>query len=288
MSRRKSEIRAGNPAAPLAPDAAEIAAFREVVLDFFATQGRTLPWRETRDPYAILVSEIMLQQTQVDRVKEKYREFLAQFPTLEALAAAELSLVLSVWQGLGYNRRALALKNCAQAVVERLDGKLPADIAQLESLPGIGPYTARAVAAFAFGIPSPFIETNIRSVFILHFFPGAESVHDRDLLPLVEATLLRDRAREWYYALMDYGAMLKRTRVNPGRQSAHHVRQSPFRGSNRERRSLILRNILASPGITHNELAHALPDQAESLAGNLERLEREGFIRREQGGFVIS
>ncbi|GFO60126.1 endonuclease III [Geomonas silvestris] len=279
--------RAPGPASGAVPDAADVAAFREVVLDFYAAQGRTLPWRETRDPYAILVSEIMLQQTQVDRVREKYREFLGEFPTLEALAAAELSRVLTVWQGLGYNRRAVALKNCAQAAVEQLGGKLPADIARLESLPGIGPYTARAVAAFAFDIPSAFIETNIRSVFILHFFPGAESVHDRELLPLVEAALVRERPREWYYALMDYGAMLKKTRVNPSRQSAHHVRQSPFRGSNRERRSLILRSILASPGITQKDLVRALPEQEESLAGNLERLEREGFIRRERGGFVI-
>jgi len=273
-------------AAPV--DAAELASFREVVYDYYRRHGRSLPWRETRDPYAILVSEIMLQQTQVDRVREKYREFLEAFPTLADLAGADLTQVLSVWRGLGYNRRALALKNCARAVVESQGGRLPAAIDQLEALPGIGHYTARAVAAFAFDIPSAFIETNIRSVFLLHFFPGGESVHDRELLPLVEAALDREEPRAWYYALMDYGAMLKKTRVNPSRQSAHHVRQSPFRGSNRERRSLILQSILATPGITRGELERALPEVVESLALNLEQLEREGFIRRDSGGFVIA
>lgn len=274
-------------AAPPQVDAGEIVAFRELVHDYYLRSGRSLPWRETADPYAILLSEIMLQQTQVDRVREKYWEFLAAFPTLESLAAAELAQVLSVWQGLGYNRRAVALKNCAQAVVERFAGRLPAEVALLESLPGIGPYTARAVAAFAFGILSAFIETNIRSVFILHFFPGRESVRDSEILPLIEAALDRERPRDWYYALMDYGSMLKRTRTNPSRMSAHHVRQSPFRGSNRERRSLILRSILAAPGITEAELTRALPEAADSLARNLEHLEREGFIRREAGGFLI-
>ena len=265
----------------------ELAAFRQLIYQHYYSNGRELPWRETYDPYAILVSEIMLQQTQVDRVREKYREFLASFPGFEQLARAELSRVLSVWQGLGYNRRAVSLRLCAQTVVERFAGVLPEKIGDLESLPGIGPYTARAVAAFAFGEPTAFIETNIRSVFIHHFFADGEAVRDSEILPLVELTLDREKPREWYYALMDFGAMLKKTRSNPGRLSAHHVRQSPFRGSNREQRSQLLRSILAAPGTSEAELIGALAAEAASVSKNLEQLEREGVIRKESGRFSI-
>jgi len=273
--------------AGLLDDAAEVAAFRETVFDYYERNGRRLPWRETFDPYEILVSEIMLQQTQVDRVREKYREFLAAFPSFRELAAAQLSQVLSVWQGLGYNRRAVSLRLCAQTVVEQCAGSLPDEIRLLEVLPGIGPYTARAVAAFAFGVPTAFIETNIRSVFILHFFPGRACVRDSEILPLVDRALDRERPRDWYYALMDYGAMLKKTRDNPSRMSAHHTRQSPFRGSNREKRSLILKSILAAPGISEAELVGALAAEAGTIAKNLQQLEREGFIRQECGRFSI-
>ena len=269
-------------------DEIAVAGFRQLIFDYYLNQGRRLPWRETFDPYAILVSEIMLQQTQVDRVREKYREFLAAFPGFDQLAQAELSRVLSLWQGLGYNRRAVSLRLCAQAVVEQHAGRLPREIGLLETLPGIGAYTARAVAVFAFGEPTPFIETNIRSVFIHHFFPGREAVKDCEILPLVERTLDRERPRDWYYALMDFGAMLKKTGANPSRKSAHHARQSPFKGSNRERRSQILRSILAAPGVSEAELASAhTGSEASSLRRNLLQLEREGFIRQERGGYSI-
>jgi len=271
----------------LACDDHVVASFRQLIYRYYRGHRRSLPWRETFDPYALLVSEIMLQQTQVDRVREKYREFLAAFPGFDQLARAELAQVLSVWQGLGYNRRAVSLRLCAQAVVERHAGVLPAEIGALEALPGIGPYTARAVAAFAFGIATPFIETNIRAVFIHHFFPGKEAVRDSEILPLVQRTLDREEPRDWYYALMDFGAMLKKTRVNPSRQSAHHARQSPFRGSNREQRSLILRSVLAEPGITQAELVSALAVEAASVGRNLQQLELEGFIRQECGRFFI-
>jgi A/G-specific adenine glycosylase len=265
----------------------EIVSFQQLIYGYYREHGRSLPWRETFDPYAILVSEVMLQQTQVDRVREKYRAFLAAFPGFADLARAELSQVLSVWQGLGYNRRAVSLRLCAQAVVERFAGSLPEKIEDLESLPGIGPYTARAVAAFAFGRSMPFIETNIRSVFIHHFFPDRDAVKDSEILPLVECTLDSQRPRDWYYALMDFGAWLKKTRGNPSRMSAHHVRQSPFRGSNREQRSLILRSILAAPGVTEAELVKALAGEAASVSRNLMQLECEGFIRQECGRFAI-
>jgi A/G-specific adenine glycosylase len=266
----------------------EIAAFQQTIRNYYFEHRRSLPWRETRDPYAILVSEIMLQQTQVDRVRDKYLAFLGTLPTFQALAEADLSQVLSLWQGLGYNRRALSLRLCALSVVESYGGELPRDIRELESLPGIGPYTARAVAAFAFGKATPLIETNIRSVFIHHFFPEHDAVPDGEILPLVEVTLDRDEPREWYYALMDYGSMLKRTGSNPGRRSAHHATQSPFRGSNRERRSLILRTILATPGITKAEVMESVPAEAAAVERNLQQLQREGFIRQDSGSYWVS
>lgn len=261
-----------------------IAAFRRTVRAFYRANPRPLPWRETADPYAILVSEIMLQQTQVDRVKGKYAAFLALFPDFAALAGAPLQAVLAAWQGLGYNRRAVHLHACAKEVAGRRGGILPIAVAELEKLPGIGPYTARAIAAFAFREPTVFIETNIRTVFIHHFFADRQGVKDREIIPLVAATLDRTHPRDWYYALMDYGVMLKKAHANPGRKSAHHVRQSPFRGSNRELRSHILQAILAAPGVTEDELVALLGAAAGTVLTNLERMEKEGFIRRGEGG----
>lgn len=262
--------------------------FRQIVYDHYQRHGRTLPWRETRDPYSILVSEIMLQQTQVDRVTGKYMSFLSAFPDFRSLAAAPLDAVLAAWQGLGYNRRALNLKRCAEAVMADHDGTLPPSIPELEKLPGIGHYTARAVAAFAFSIPSAFIETNIRAVYIHHFFNDSEKVHDREIFPLVEGALDHGNPREWYYALMDYGAHLKRLHGNPSRRSAHHATQSPFRGSNRELRSLILKAILDRPGITLEEITAFLNKPQDSVLSNLKQMEAEGFIAKRKGRLFIA
>jgi len=262
-------------------------AFRQTIYDRYHANPRPMPWRETRDPYRILVSEIMLQQTQVERVKAKYDQFLAAFPTLAVLASAPLEEVLRVWQGLGYNRRAIALKRCAEEIVTNHDGQFPLQIAELESLPGIGPYTARAVAAFAFGVAEPFIETNIRTVFIHFFFHSREKIADRLIMPLVAATLDCANPREWYYALMDYGVMLKQLHPNPGRRSSHHVRQSPFKGSNRELRSRILRAILDQPGITAPKLASMLTADQEQVDRNLLALVREGFAEKQGCRFTI-
>ncbi len=258
-----------------------------MVRAWYRANGRPLPWRETRDPYAILVSEIMLQQTQVDRVRSKYAEFLGLFPDFTTLARAPLEAVLAAWQGLGYNRRAIALKKCAETVVERWGGTLPTAVESLESMPGIGPYTARAIAAFAFGRSTVFIETNIRTVFIHSFFHDRQGVHDREIVPLVAQTLDRRNPRDWYYALMDYGVTLKKAHANPGRRSVHHTRQPPFKGSNRELRSQILRAVLATPGITEAELVEALAAEPEKVRANLLRMEREGFVAEENGTLSV-
>jgi len=223
--------------------------FRKIIWDHFRTEGRDLPWRRTADPYRVLVSEIMLQQTQVARVVPKYTEFVKRFPTFRALAKAPVRAVLSLWQGLGYNRRALMLQRCAQAIVADAPGPLP----------GVGPYTAGAVLAFAFNKPAVIIETNIRRVYLHHYFPGRRDISDRQLLPIIERTLDQKRPRQWYWALMDYGAYLATQIENPNRRSRHYSKQSTFEGSNRQLRGRVLRALLAGkplpPGARTRKIA---------------------------------
>jgi A/G-specific adenine glycosylase len=264
-----------------------VGAFQKQIYSRYHSTPRPMPWRTTRDPYHILTAEVMLQQTQVERVKIKYAEFLSAFPTLKDLASAPLADVLRIWQGLGYNRRAIALKRCAEEIISRHDGQFPRDTGELESLPGIGPYSARAVAAFAFGIAEPLIETNIRTVFIHFFFHGRDKVCDREIMPLVAATLDRQNPREWYYALMDFGVWLKQLHPNPGRRSSHHVQQSRFEGSNRQLRSRLLRSVMAGPGIYAAELADQLCVVQGDVERNLAAMEREGFLCQTSGRYMV-
>ena len=269
-----------------------LAAFQAEVKEHYRHNRRELPWRLTHDPYAILVSEVMLQQTQVARVLEKYRLFIAQFPTVVTLARAEFGGVLEAWSGLGYNRRALALHRTAKIIVDEHGGRVPDSVVELRRLPGIGAATAAAVSAFAFGRPEPFIETNIRSAFIHFFFQDLDGVADADILPLVEATVDRDDPREWFYALMDYGVWVKRTFGNPSRRSKHHAVQSPFAGSRREMRARVLQALLSiAPSAGHPSAVRDMlpgpqrdPDQVLSV---LEDLVREGFLEKEGEAYRI-
>jgi len=262
--------------------------FRRLIYDHYEREGRRFPWRQTRDHYRILVSEIMLQQTQTNRVVEKYAEFIAAFPDISALARAPLRSILSVWQGLGYNRRALCLKELAETVVARHEGRIPGTVEELKKLPGLGPATAASVAAFAFNRPVVFLETNIRTVFIHHFFPGKGKVSDTEILPLAEAVLDRENPRRWYNALMDYGAMLKKTGANPGRRSAHYTRQAPFQGSDRQIRGRIVRLLTGHPSLTGNELIEKLDDEPRRVRHILDKLVREGLVREEKQRYRIS
>ena len=225
--------------------------FQKVVWNYYKTSGRNnLPWRKNINPYRIWVSEVMLQQTQVDRVIGFFDAWMNQFPTVQKLADASQIDVLKQWKGLGYNSRAIRMKQAAQVVVNNYKGKFPNDYSEIQKLPGIGPYTAGAILAFANSQPISIIETNIRRVFIHHFFSDHVDIHDEDILKLVDRTLDMKNPREWYWALMDYGSFLGRTlnikgkKYNPNVQSKHYTKQSKFEGSDREIRSNILRLLL--------------------------------------------
>lgn len=246
-----------------------------------------LPWRHTTDPYCIYVSEVMLQQTQVPRVIEKYPAFVGAFASWKALATAPLDRVLAAWQGLGYNRRAKFLHLAAARVVGEHDGVLPDDPAVLATLPGIGPATAASIATFAFNRPTVFIETNIRAVFIHHFFEGREGVGDDEILPLVKRTLDSQSPGRWYSALMDYGTSLKKAHGNPARRSRHHVRQSRFEGSDRQIRGAILRQLLEAERMGATALAQQIgtePERLERIAG---AMAAEGLIQMDRGVYWV-
>ncbi|MBN8547723.1 MAG: A/G-specific adenine glycosylase [Deltaproteobacteria bacterium] len=255
--------------------------FQKKILAHFRDQGREFPWRTTRDPYRILVSEVMLQQTQTERVRSKYIEFLDCFPSFTALAQASRADVLKAWQGLGYNRRALALHACAKEVLSRPGGTLPRDRDALLALPGIGPYTASAVACFSWSERSAFIETNIRTVFIHEFFPKRRKVADSEILELIAETLPRRDVRSWYYALMDYGAWLKRSGRKFNSRSAHYVKQSAFEGSHRQLRGRILRELTRTSGLTIHALHKVIARPKAEVLSTIDALVAEGFLVRE-------
>lgn len=253
------------------------AVFRRLVIRYYRACARNLPWRLAPTPYRVLVSEIMLQQTQVPRVRLFFPRFLTAFPSFSALARAPLAAVLQAWNGLGYNRRALALQRIAQIVTSTYAGRLPSDPALLARLPGIGPATAASIAAFAFNRPTLFLETNIRAVFIHYFFPHKKSVDDAQLIPLLALTLDRKNPRRWYNALMDLGTAIKETYGNPTRRSNAYRPQSPFSGSSRQLRGLVLRALLSRPASLTSlaSFCHTSPPILRSI---LDSLIRDGLI----------
>ena len=267
---------------------AGIEEFRQMVLSYYEQHGRDMPWRHTQDPYHILVSEIMLQQTQVERVTKKYPEFLHVFPDFATLAVAPLGEILAVWQGMGYNRRAISLQKCAIRVLKEYDGLLPSDIETLATFPGIGRATASSIAAFAFNMPVVFIETNIRRVFIHFFFTGEKTVSDEEILPIVGQALYRKNPRVWYWALMDLGSALKKTVANPNRRSAHYTKQAPFEGSDRKIRGTIIRMVLTEPGISEKKFMDICNDDPTRIKKVLCTLQSEGFLIRNKDRFFVS
>jgi A/G-specific adenine glycosylase len=239
--------------------------FRNIIYRIYRQNGRDfMPWRSTHNPYHILVSEIMLQQTQIERVLNKYPLFITKFPDFRSLARARLRSLYTVWQGMGYNRRALALKEIARTVIKPpYRGMLPS-----------------AVAAFAFNQPVVFIETNIRRVFIHFFFREQDKVTDHEIIPLIERALDRNDPRNWYYALMDYGSALRNLKENPNKKSTRYKKQSPFAGSNRQMRGKILHLLSEQHNLTAKGLAGQLNTSCDKIREIINSLCREGFIKK--------
>ena len=265
-----------------------IQVFQDIIYSYFKQHGRKFPFRDKIKPYYVLISEIMLQQTQTSTVSEKFLNFIKSFPDFEALSKAPKQKLLKAWQGLGYNRRAIALKTIAEKVVNEYDGKLPDSVETLKKLPQIGKNTAGAIVAFAFNKPTYFIETNIRRVFIYFFFSNKKNVDDKEIISLVEATADNEEPRKWYYALMDYGVMLKKTHPELNKRSAHYRKQAQFKGSNREIRGKILKILLNKKEILMTELETQLNVENKRLISILKQLEKEGFIENNKKVIKIS
>jgi A/G-specific adenine glycosylase len=258
------------------------------MFSYYKQYGREFPFREKIDPYHVVVSEVMLQQTQTGTVSEKFLNFIRLFPDFEALAKAPLKKVLKAWQGLGYNKRAIGLQKTAKLIVKEHHGKVPKSRKTLKTLPYIGKATSGSILAFAFNKPEPFIETNIRRVFIYFFFPAKKKVSDADILPLVDKTLDRENPRKWYYALMDYGVMLKQRHPELTKRSSKYRKQKPFKGSNREVRGKLLKSFLSGQGLTEEQVLQKLPFDARRIKKVLKQLIKEGFIKREKNIYRVS
>ncbi|UCC17477.1 MAG: hypothetical protein JSU58_02730 [Dehalococcoidales bacterium] len=260
--------------------------FQAVIKDYYREHGRIFPWRDTTDPYHILVSEFMLQQTQTSRVVEKYIEFITTFPDVFQLARSPFREVLRVWQGLGYNRRALALHQTAAKITDRYNGRVPDDPTLLRQLPGVGEYTSAAMMAIAFNKPAIVIDTNIRTVYLYFFFNKVGTVGKSEVVPLIKATLDYDSPREWYYALFDYGAMLKRE--NKDLEAGKRRKQGTFRGSDRELRGIILRLLLDTEVMTEDQLLDRLPTDNNRVRRIIAQLDQEGLLDNSDGFVRIS
>lgn len=215
--------------------------FQQMIWEKGRELYRAMPWRQDTRAYYVLVSELMLQQTQVDRVVPKFEAFIERFPDEATLALASLGEVLALWSGLGYNRRAKFLHEAAKMIMTDFDGAFPRSYEQLVKLPGVGPNTAGAILAYAFNQPVVFIETNVRTVYFTHFFTGSEAVTDTQLREVVASTLDHEHPREFYQAIMDYGTWLKRQGGGRLTQSHHYKKQAPLKGSVREVRGQILK-----------------------------------------------
>jgi A/G-specific adenine glycosylase len=263
-----------------------IKAFQKLIWDFYKGHKRDLPWRHTADPYKIMVSEVMLQQTQVARGLVKYPEFIKRFPTVQSLAKASLTDVLQTWRGLGYNRRALMLHRAAKIIVKDWRGRFLRDSEKWDSLPGIGPNTAGSICVYAFNLPVVFIETNIRKIYIHHFFHDQDNIADTEIMPLIETSLDQKRPREWHWALMDYGAFLAKSVPNPNRKSKHYTRQSKFEGSFRQLRAQILNLATAGP-VSPARIVKQTGRSREEVGRALASLASEGFLVNYKKGYKL-
>ncbi len=251
-----------------------IRAFRRKMLDFYRAHGRTLPFRQTADPYLITVSELMLQQTQVERVLPKYEAWVKRWPNWPSLAKADRRELLTMWSGLGYNRRAIYLGEMARVIMEKYFGVMPTDPDELCKLPGIGPYTSRAILIFAFDKPLITIDTNIRRVLIheLKLPPEINRLHLEQVAKLV---LPKGKSRVWHYALMDYSRIALPRRIA---RIPSLSRQSTFQGSLRQIRGEIVRRLTSRPSIRLSTVAKALDRTLDDVRLAATALEKDGLV----------
>jgi A/G-specific adenine glycosylase len=266
----------------------DIAEFKDIIYRNFEKAGRRFPWRENCSPWGVLVSEFMLQQTQTERVIPYFAHWMTAWPTPESFYKASLEEALRSWSGLGYNRRCRLLKECAAYITVNCSGRIPQTPETLLPLPGIGPYTSGAIACFAYNYPAIFIETNIRAVMLHFFFKGRTNVKDADLVPFLEASLDKSNPRKWYWALMDYGVILKKLTINPNRRSAHYAKQSKFEGSFRQRRGKIVKILAASGSADIGQLEENTGMAKEELYPVLEALKKDLMIAEHGGKYKIS
>ncbi len=256
-----------------------IKSFQKIIYDFYTYHKRKFPFRENITPYNVLISEIMLQQTQTGRVSEKFLKFTEKFPNFQSLSQAPLDIILKEWKGLGYNRRAVALKKITEIIVKDYNNELPDSLETLKSFPQIGHNTASSIITFAFNKPTAFIETNVRRVYIYFFFPKKRNISDKEILPIVKLTIDKNNPREWYYALMDYGVMLKKLHPELNKKSAHYRKQTPFKGSSRQIRGELLKMLINNKTIKIQEFKKKIKiDDTERLKKILNQLQKEGFI----------
>lgn len=258
----------------------DVLRFRRVVLQYYKKHKRDLPWRKTTDLYKILVSELMLQQTQVDRVLPYYTRFVKQFPTARTLAKAPLKDVLMLWQGLGYNRRAKFLHEAAKYTEEK---GIPKD---LTTLPGVGRYTAGALTAFVYNNDALVIETNIRTAVMHHFFPKRKKVSDTEIEKILAKALPKGNSRVFYSALMDYGAHLKRSGVRTNHKQKGYRPQRAFKGSLREVRGGILKSLHEGRKIKKT-LYTLFPKRREQVDTALSELLKEKLIQKRGSSYFL-
>ncbi|MGM5480733.1 MAG: Fe-S cluster assembly protein HesB [Nanobdellota archaeon] len=256
----------------------KISAFQHTILDYYTAKGRDLPWRDTTDRYKIMVSEIMLQQTQVSRVIEKYNEWMNQFPSPQELADASLSDVLKLWKGLGYNNRAKRLQDTCKLIVKKHNGIVPETIEELLKLPGIGPYTARSILIFADNKDIATVDTNIRRIFIAELGVD-EKTSDKELFELAQELLPKGRSKDWHNALMDYGAVVLTSRKSGIRPK---TTQSKFEGSKRQYRAKLLHHIVEKGGLTVAEAKIEYSDSPVPVGEILDELASDGLVRKSE------
>jgi A/G-specific adenine glycosylase len=263
------------------------AEFRKIIYRNFKKEGRVFPWRQDTGPWGVLVSEFMLQQTQTSRVVPYWERWMRLWPKPEDLAGASLEETLREWSGLGYNNRARRLRECARLIAEDYGGRVPSVPEELLRLPGIGAYTAGAIACFAYNYPSVFIETNIRAAVIHFFFQDRLDVSDAEMFPILESVLDKSNPRKWHWALMDYGAALKKITPNPRRRSARYARQSPFQGSFRQIRGSLIRSLVSQGPASARDLGKRTGIEVQDVYKALEALQKDAMVAENGGIYRI-